>query len=101
MSALRLAYEGPTHKLEIQIPVCLLGKLDSDLFDIKGLIGSKEQEEQSVEEEKKEKTSTVFGKKPREEASKEKEGTKHGGEGITVATGVVLLSAMILSALSD
>ena len=100
MSALRLAYEGPTHKFEIQIPVCLLGKLDSDLFDIKGLIGSKEQEEQSVEE-KKEKTSTLFGKKPREEASKEKEGTKHGGEGITVATGVVLLSAMILSALSD
>ena len=100
MSTLRLAYEGPTHKLEIQIPVCLLGKLDSDLFDIKGLIGSKEQEEQPVEE-KKEKTSTLFGKKPREEASKEKEGTKHGGEGITVATGVVLLSAMILSALSD
>ena len=99
MSALRLAYEGPTHKFEIQIPVCLLGKLDSDLFDFKGLIGSKEQEEQPVEE-RKEKTSTLLSKKT-VGASKEKEGTKHGGEGITIATGIVLLSAMVLSALSD
>lgn len=99
MSEFIFGYKSPTHELHVQVPVCLLGKPDPDIIpDLKKIIGQpKSTEETPVGEEK---PVRIFSKSTvvEKEAATE---NKKDGDGLTIATGVLLLSSMILAALKD
>lgn len=93
MSEFKFGYESQNHKIEIQIPVCLFGKPDSDLFT--GLISSDKSKEEPVEEKKG--LAGIFKKKKEEPPVKDK--SKIAGE--IARTSTILLTSMVLAALKD
>lgn len=94
MSEFIFGYKSPTHEVHVQIPVCLLGKPDPDVFNFKNIVGQNKPAEETPVEEKK--STGFFSKTPAVEDEKEK---KKDGEGLSIATGVLLLSSMVLAAL--
>lgn len=104
MGDLRLTYKGPTHEVEVQIPLALMGRSDLDSFSLsklKNLIGVDETEDDAKEEpeDKKEKFKWSFGNRK----EKKKMGKKSGNsdEKLTLATGGMIMAAMILSAIKS
>lgn len=98
MSEFVFGFKSPTHEVHVQIPVCLLGKPDPDLLpNLKTIVGQTKPAEAPVEEKK---STGFFSKKSAEEKEEKAEKAKDG-EGLTIATGVLLLSSMILAALKD
>lgn len=99
MAEFIFGFKSPTHEVHVQIPVCLLGKPDPDMLpDLRSIVGqSKPAEETPVEEKK---STGFFSKKSAEEKEVNAE-KKKDGDGLTIATGVLLLSSMILAALKD
>ena len=98
MSEFVFGFKSPTHEVHVQIPVCLLGKPDPDLLpNLKTIVGQTKPAEEPVEEKK---STGFFSKKSAEEKEEKAEKAKDG-EGLTIATGVLLLSSMILAALKD
>lgn len=95
MSEFRLAFKGPQHEFEIQVPVCLLGKPDPDAFNLKGLLGGSSKQEDETEEQET-KIKKFIGKTEKKSAKKDDTTEKLG-----IATGAMLLSAMILSAVNS
>lgn len=99
MSEFVFGFKSPTHEVHVQIPVCLLGKSESDIVsNLKNCIGQTEKE--PVEGKK---SNWIFDKKPtvKEEDVDEDVEKKKNGDGLTMATGILLLSSMILAAMKD
>lgn len=100
MSEFKFGYESPTRKIDIQIPVCLLGKPDPDILpniaNMVGITNGTNVEEPEQNEGKR--FGNIFKKKPGNKVEKASDGKT---DGLTVATGVMLLSSMILAALKD
>lgn len=99
MSEFVFGFKSPTYEVQLQIPVCLLGKPDPDVLpNLKKIVGQTTSAEEEPVEEKK--STGFFTKKTVVEKEEKSEKTKDG-EGLTIATGVLLLSSMILAALKD
>lgn len=96
MSEFIFGYKSPSHKINIQIPVpdSIIEDTESRIVsNVKeALIGTKEKPEEIPEK------SGIFGKKKQK---KKKEEKKESDSSVTVATGVLILSSMILAALKD
>ena len=96
MSEFKFGYESQNHKIEIQIPVCLFGKPDSDLLSgISNLVGTKKEEDP-------EETKTGIGGIFKKKSAETKPAVSNSGIVSDVAkTSAMLLSSMVLSALKN
>lgn len=100
MSEFKFGYESQNHKIEIQIPVCLLGKPDPDAFTgFTNLIGKKENTIEPEETEKEVRPSGLFRKRKSEKTGTTK--TDHTTMDTIAKTSALLLSSMVLAALKD
>lgn len=95
MSEFKFGYKSPTHEVNLQIPVSLLGIKESGFIsNLKEVVGKNEEPTPEVEEKK---TGKFFHKKKEEKEA----AAKKDEDGITLATGVLLLSSMILAAVKN
>ena len=100
MSEFRFGYESQNHKIEIQIPVCLLGKPDPDAFTgLTNLIGKNENTVEPDEANKNDRSGGLFRKKKSENVATTK--TDHKTMDTIAKTSALLLSSMVLAALKD